>query len=85
MQSSNKTPSKGAKDFKVVPKGMQSVITMFSSVFYHHLAPSIFASYHHIIMHHIVMHHIILHEVQMKNKGNCSIHVQMKKNSEAAY
>jgi hypothetical protein len=85
MQSSNKTPSKVVKDSKILPKGMQSLIAMFFLYFYHHITPSIFASYHHIIMHHTISHHIILHQVQMKKKGNCSLHVRRKKNSEAPY
>jgi hypothetical protein len=32
MQSLNKTPSKGVKDIKVIPKGMQSLISLFFSI-----------------------------------------------------
>jgi hypothetical protein len=52
----------------------ESYCNTFSMFFHKHIASSIHAPYHHIII-----HHIILYQVQMSKKGSCSFHVQMKK------
>jgi hypothetical protein len=66
MQSLNETPSKGVKDSKDVPQGLQS-LRIFSIIILHQ------AFLHHIIMHHTIIHHIISHQPQNEKNGNCSL------------
>jgi hypothetical protein len=66
MQSLNETPSKGVKDSKDVPKGLQG-LRVFCIIILHQ------AFLHHIIMHHTIIHHIISHQPQNEKKGNCSL------------